>query len=213
MSNLTIGLDVGDKFSALYIVDDRGEWVETGRVRTTPVALQGRFAGMPRARVVLEAGTHSPWVSRVLTGLGHETIVANPRKLRAIYDNEDKADEVDAEYLARVGRADPTLLRGIRHRGERAQADLAVVRARDALVRTRTLLINHARGVVKAMGGGSRRARPRRLRARSPRTCRRPSSRRWARCSSTWRGSRSRSGRMTGRSSSCVRRRIRRRHC
>jgi transposase len=108
---------------------------------------------MPRARVVLEAGTHSPWVSRLLTALGHETIVANPRKLRAIYANEDKADQVDAEYLARVGRADPTLLRGIRHRGERAQADLAVVRARDALVRTRTLLINHARGVVKAMGG------------------------------------------------------------
>jgi transposase len=148
-----IGVDLGDQYSAVYIVDGAGECVETGRVRTTPAGLRGRFAGMPRARVVLEAGTHSPWVSRLLTALGHETIVANPRKLRAIYDNDDKADQVDAEYLARVGRADPTLLRGIRHRGERAQVDLAVVRARDALVRTRTLLINHARGVVKAMGG------------------------------------------------------------
>jgi transposase len=101
----------------------------------------------------MEAGTHSPWVSRVVAALGHETIVANPRRLRAIYDNDDKADSVDAEYLARVGRADPRLLRGIQHRGEQAQADLAVVRARDALVRTRTLLINHTRGVVKAMGG------------------------------------------------------------
>jgi hypothetical protein len=72
-------------------------------------------------------------VSRLLTALGHEAIVANPRKLRAIYANEDKTDQVDAEYLARVGHADPTLLRGIRHRGEPAQADLAVVWARNAL--------------------------------------------------------------------------------
>jgi len=153
MANLTIGLDLGDRYSAVYVLDAEGECVELGRVRTTPAALRQRFAGMPRARVVMEAGTHSPWVSRVVAALGHETIVANPRRLRAIYDNDDKADSVDAEYLARVGRADPRLLRGIQHRGEQAQADLAVVRARDALVRTRTLLINHTRGVVKAMGG------------------------------------------------------------
>ncbi len=99
-----------------------------------------------KSETLLEAGTHSPWVSRLLTALGHETIVANPRKLRAIYDNDDKADQVDAEYLARVGRADPKLLRGIRHRGEQAQGDLAVVRARDALVRTRMLLITTRAG-------------------------------------------------------------------
>lgn len=172
MSNPTIGLDLGDRSSVVYMVDEQGERVETGRVRTTPAALRRRFAGLPRARVVLEAGTHSPWVSRVVAALGHETIVANPRTVRAIYDNEDKADQVDAEYLARVGRADPKLLRGIRHRGEQAQADLAVVRARDALVRTRTLLINHARGVVKAMGGrlprGSTQAFARKARAQVP---------------------------------------------
>jgi len=172
MSNLTIGLDLGDQYSAVYILDAEGECVEIGRVRTTPAALRRRFAGMSRARVVLEAGTHSPWVSRVVAALGHETIVANPRKLRAIYDNDDKADQVDAEYLARVGRADPKLLWGIQHRGEQAQADLAVVRARDALVRTRTLLINHARGVVKAVGGrlpkGSAEAFARKARAHVP---------------------------------------------
>lgn len=153
MSNLTIGLDVGDQYSTMYVLDDRGECVETGRIRTTKEGLQRRFAAVPPSRVVLEAGTHSPWASRVLVALGHETIVANPRKLRAIYENDDKADHVDAEYLARVGRADPKLLKGIQHRSEETQADLAVVRARDTLVRTRTLLINHTRGVVKAMGG------------------------------------------------------------
>src|SRR2546428_740582 len=109
--------------------------------------------GRAPARVVLEAGAHSRGASGVLQRLGHEVLVANPRKRRAIYENDSKDDRVDAEYLARVGRLDPALLKPITHRGEAAQADLAVLSSRDVLVRTRTLLINHTRGVVKAMGG------------------------------------------------------------
>jgi transposase len=152
MLNLTIGVDLGDKYSQVYLLDQTGECVETGRVRTTPAGLQRWFGGRAAARVVLEAGTHSPWASRALHALGHEVIVANPRKLRLIYQNDRKDDRVDAECLARVGRLDPALLQGITHRGEAAQADLAVLHSRDVLVRTRTQLINHARGVVKAMG-------------------------------------------------------------
>lgn len=103
-------------------------------------------------RVVIEAGTHSPWVSRVLAGLGHEVIVANPRKVRLISDNEGKDDRVDAELLARLGRVDVKLLSPIQHRGEGAQADLALIRARDALVGARTQLVNHVRGAVKSLG-------------------------------------------------------------
>src|SRR6184192_3374802 len=149
MANLTIGVDLGDRYSELYVVDAAGACVETGRIRTTVAGLEQWFGGRAPARVVLEAGTHSPWASRVLQRLGHEVLVANPRKLRAIY----KDDRVDAEYLARVGRLDPALLKPITHRGEAAQADLAVLSSRDVLVRTRTLLINYTRGVVKAMGG------------------------------------------------------------
>lgn len=152
MMNLTMGMDLGDRYSELYVLDADGTEIETGRVRTTPAGLERWFGGRPRARVVLEAGTHSPWASRLLTTLGHEVIVANPRKLRLIYANPGKADRVDAQYLARVGRLDPRLLGGITHRGEAAQAALAVVRSRDALVSTRTQLINHVRGVVKALG-------------------------------------------------------------
>src|SRR5450759_4986666 len=36
----------------------------------------------PRMRIALEVGTHSPWVSRLLKELGHEVLVANPRKPR-----------------------------------------------------------------------------------------------------------------------------------
>src|SRR2546428_368122 len=153
MTNLTIGVDLGDRYSELYVVDAAGACVETGRIRTAVAGLEQWFGGRPPARVVLEAGTHSPWASRVLPQLGHEVLVANPRKLRALYENDSKDDRVDAEYLARVGRLDPALLKPITHRGEAAQADLAVLSSRDVLVRTRTLLINHTRGVVKAMGG------------------------------------------------------------
>jgi transposase len=151
--NVTIGVDLGDRFSYLHVLDADGECVEEGRVRMTHEALRQRFEGLSEARVVLEAGTHSPWVSRLLSALGHEVYVANPRKLRAIYENDSKTDQVDAEYLARIGRLDTKLLAAIEHRGEEAQAQLAVIRSREVLVRTRTRLISHCRGIVKAMGG------------------------------------------------------------
>ena len=108
---------------------------------------------MPRVRIALEAGTHSAWASRVLATCGHDVLVANPRKLRLVYENDKKSDAVDAEYLARLARLDPKLLSPIQHRSAEVQQDLAVLRARDALVGARTKLINHVRGSVKAMGG------------------------------------------------------------
>jgi transposase len=151
--NLTIGLDLGDRYSHLVALDPEGECLEDGRLRSTPEALGQRFGALPKARIVMEAGTHSPWISRLAANLGHEVIVANPRQLRLIYDNDAKSDRADAEYLARLGRMDPKLLRGIEHRGEQAQADLAVIRSRDLLVRTRTSLVSHCRSMVKSLGG------------------------------------------------------------
>jgi transposase len=100
----------------------------------------------------MEVGTHSRWASYLLTELGHDVLVANARKLRAIYHNPRKDDRADAETLARLARLDPELLSPIYHRSPQAQADLAVLRSRDAIVRCRTLLINHARDIVKASG-------------------------------------------------------------
>jgi transposase len=111
-----------------------------------------RFGGLSPTRIAVEAGTHSPWVSRLLKECGHEVLVANPRKLRLVYENDRKDDEVDAEYLARLARLDPELLSPIQHRSAAVQQDLAVLRARDVLVRTRTKLVNHVRGSVKAVG-------------------------------------------------------------
>lgn len=149
---MTIGLDLGDKYSVFFVLDAEGEFVEEGRVRTTRAGMDRFFGSREPARVALEVGTHSPWVSRMVADLGHEVLVANARKLRAIYENELKSDRVDAEMLARIARVDPQLLSPIRHRSAETQIDLAMIRSRDALVRARTLLVNHVRGSVKAFG-------------------------------------------------------------
>jgi transposase len=117
--------------------------IEEGRLRTTPEAFRRRFASEQPMPIAIEAGTHSPWASRVLEGCGHEMLVANARKLRLIYSNKRKTDEVDAENLARLARLDPKLLYPLKHRGQECQAHMAIVRSREALVNTRTQLVNH----------------------------------------------------------------------
>jgi transposase len=151
-SGEVVGLDLGDRTSDLCVLGEDGAIVEEGRVQTTQAGMTRWFEGKKRMRVVMEVGTHSPWVSRLLRELGHEVLVANPRKLRFIYQNRKKGDQVDARSLARVGRLDPELLSPVTHRPEGMAQDLAVVRARDVLVRARVKLINHARGAVKASG-------------------------------------------------------------
>jgi transposase len=126
--------------------------IEEGRLRTAPEAFERRFASEQPLRVAIEAGTHSPWASRLLEGCGHEVLVANARKLRLIYSNKRKTDEVDAENLARLARVDPKLLYPLRHRGQESQAHIALIRSRDALVSSRTQLVNHVRGTVKSFG-------------------------------------------------------------
>jgi transposase len=80
-------------------------------------------------------------------------LVANARKLRLIYSNKRKTDEIDAENLARLARVDPKLLYPLKHRGEDSQAHMALIRSRQALVGCRTQLVNHVRGAVKSFGG------------------------------------------------------------
>ncbi len=149
---LTVGIDVSDRYSHLCVLGDDGEVIRERRVRTTERELAGALAAVPGACVVIEVGPRSPWMSRVFARLGHEVIVANPRQVSLIARSQRKNDRSDAEQLARLGRFDPRLLSLIRHRGAEAQADLQTLRSRDALVRARTMLINHVRGAVKAWG-------------------------------------------------------------
>ncbi len=105
---MTAGLDLGDKYSHLCLLDtESGEVVEEGRLRTTPEAFERRFGSERPMRIAVEVGTHSPWVSRLLEECGHEVLVANPRKTRLIHGSGRKTDKLDAEKLARLARADP----------------------------------------------------------------------------------------------------------
>ena len=149
---LTVGLDTGDRRSRYCILDEVGEKVSEGGLATTKAGLNGLFGQMARSRVALEVGTHSPWISRHLESLGHEVIVANAHRVKLITQSVRKNDRLDAEKLARLARVDPKLLSPIRHRGEEAQADLAVIRARAEVMKSRTALINCARGMAKPMG-------------------------------------------------------------
>jgi transposase len=149
----TVGLDLGDKYSYFFVLDNEsGKMIEEGRLRTTPHDLRRRFNSEEQMKIAIEVGTHSTWVSRILHDCGHEVLIANPRKTRLIYSDKRKTDKLDAKKLARLARVDPELLYPIEHRGEESQAHLALIHSRDVLVRSRTQLINHVRGVVKSFG-------------------------------------------------------------
>ncbi|MEZ4280584.1 MAG: IS110 family transposase [Myxococcota bacterium] len=148
----TVGLDVGDRETYFCILDEAGEILEEGRFRSTRAGLAGRFRNMPRARVVLEVGALSPWMSRDLEAFGHDVLVANSYQMGRIYKGQDKTDRHDAQTLARLGRSDPKLLRPLQHRRSAAMVDRGLLHAREVLVRSRVQLINHVRGSVKTVG-------------------------------------------------------------
>ena len=148
-----IGIDLGDKRSRYCFLDSFGAVTLEGSLATTKEEFLAHFSQIPRSRIGLEVGTHSPWVNDLLTGLGHEVHVANPRKMESIHKNKRKNDRVDAKILARCVRADVELLHPIQHRGLEARQDLIFLRARDVMVAVRTKLVNSARGLVKSVGG------------------------------------------------------------
>src|SRR5258708_3287284 len=148
----TIGMDLGDKISCYCVLNSKGEVLEEGKAATTKKGLALAFGARRRCRMAIEVGTHSPWVSRLLSSWGHEVLVANARQVKLISQSSRKDDRLDAQTLARLARVDPLLLRPIRHRSEEAQADLMTIRIRAALVEARTGLVNAARGLAKAMG-------------------------------------------------------------
>ena len=134
------------------MLDEAGQIRRETPVSNTLHALEKMFAPLLPALIALEAGTHSSWVSSALEGWGHRVVVANPRKLKAISESQNKTDKNDARLLAKLVRVDPELLCPIRHRGAQTQADLALIKARHALVKARTGLVNHCRGIVKSQG-------------------------------------------------------------
>jgi transposase len=152
MKSITIGMDLGDKKNVICALDEAGTKIEIGTVTNSKSAISSFIGKYPGATVVIEAGTHSPWISRLLESQGCRVLIGNPRKLRMIWDSQNKSDTRDAEMLARIGRFDPGLLSPLKHRGEKAQVDLALIKARETLVKSRASLVSFVRSMAKSFG-------------------------------------------------------------
>lgn len=151
VERLTIGIDLGDRVSHYCVINDQGVVLEEGRMRTLQESVRRWAQAFSGARMVIEAGTHSAWMSRLLQELGHEVIVGNAREIAALR-RTNKNDRRDAERLARYGRIDPALLAPIAHRSEELQLDLAVIKVRERLVSVRAVMINTVKGLMKSFG-------------------------------------------------------------
>ncbi len=149
---ITVGIDLGDEKHAVCALDTSGEILEERAITNHRESLRRLSVKYPGALMVMEVGSHSPWISRFLKGLGHEVLVANARKLRAIHTSDRKSDRRDAEMLARIGRMDPKLLHPIAHQSEEAQRDLLEIKLRDCMVRQRVDLISSVRFTLKSLG-------------------------------------------------------------
>jgi transposase len=152
MGSMTIGIDLGDRRSHFFVLNEQAQVIAPGFLPTTIPTFRREFEVLPPSLVAIEAGAHSLWANQVLKVCGHDVLVGNPRKIRLITESDRKSDRVDAESLARLARADRLLLAPIQHRTQEKQVELSVIRARHVLVRSRTALINCARGLVKPMG-------------------------------------------------------------
>ena len=151
-SSVTIGIDLGDKKHAICVLDKNGEIIDERTITNHRDSLRRLSKKYPSSLMVMEVGSHSPWISRYFTGLGHRVIVANPRKVRAIYQNTRKSDQRDARMLAKIARMDESLLFPIQHGSEEAQRDLLQIKLRDNIVRQRVDVISAVRFTLKSMG-------------------------------------------------------------
>lgn len=148
----TVGIDLGDRKHSVCVLDPKGAILKEETITNTRGSLTALSKRHPGALVVMEVGMHSPWTSRLFQALGHRVLVANPRKVRAIYQNDRKCDRRDAEMLARIARSDEKLLYPVQHRSEEMQRDLLQIKLRDNLVRQRVDVISAVRFTLKSLG-------------------------------------------------------------
>lgn len=149
---LTVGIDIGDQKSVVTFLNATGDVIEQGKIPTTLEGFRYKFGDRAPIRIAFETGTHSPWIYDLLSSLGHETVVANSRKLHLISKSIKKNDKNDSMILARLARMDPQMLSPVQHRATDVRRDLTLFRVRDKLVGTRTSLILSIRFLCKSFG-------------------------------------------------------------
>jgi transposase len=149
---VVVGVDLGDKQAKAEVEGPDGTLLEVTSVPMTSAALARYFSRLGGARVVIEAGTHSPWVSRLVEAQGCQCVVVNPRRVRLIAESTGKSDDSDPGVLRFLGRVGLGNLNPVYHRSEQQQQDMMLLNARALLVKQRTALVSHVRFVAKSMG-------------------------------------------------------------
>ncbi len=136
-----VGIDVHTKYSEICVLSSRGRVLERRQVAITETSLRRFFAKRERSRLVMECGSVTPRLYRLLKNWDHEVVVVNPRRARLIAESTLKSDTIDAEILARLSRFDGVLLGSVYQRSRAAQLLRTRLRVRTELVRNRTRLI------------------------------------------------------------------------
>lgn len=152
MKGKTIGIDLGDKNNWYCVLGKKAEVEDRGKVACELGAMKEFLKKHKGSEVVIEAGTHSGWVSDLCGSLGVNVLVANPREVASIWKSSNKTDERDAEQLARLARADRKLLKPVETRERKHRLDLTLIKSREGLVRARVELVCLLRSLVKNFG-------------------------------------------------------------
>lgn len=142
---VTLGLDLGARRTQVCVLASDGSRLEERAIATTMESIEELLERFPGARVVLEASTSARWIDGLARSKGHETIVANPRRIPIITANVRKCDRNDARLLAEIGQIKPDLLSPVTLRDERYQRVRTLLFSRALLVQSRTSFVNHVR--------------------------------------------------------------------
>ena len=152
LDRLTVGVDLGDKWSSYCILGMEGETLAEGQLRTRQQDIAEFFQALIASRVVMEVGTHSAWIREIVAGCGHEVLVANPLQMEGPKRRKRKNDRIDAQKLARLGRVDPQSLFPIEHRSTEVRQDLVVLRATRRLGGGEDAVYQHHTGTSEEHG-------------------------------------------------------------
>ena len=94
MSNITIGMDIGDKKHVICVLDKAGHVIENCTIDNNKESLDTFFAKYKGATIAIEASTHSPWISRQLSSMGCKVLVCCTR-----LTHRGKQAQIDLELL------------------------------------------------------------------------------------------------------------------
>ena len=150
-----VGFDVSEKKITTFAICGQKTSKGSPEITNDPEAIQQFLSMFPSPKdvcVVMETGTHSLWMSRLIKELGFEVIVAHARDLALIYGADKKNDKLDAEKLARLAQADKKLLHPVEHMTMERQDDLMVIKARDLVVKQKSQIICTIRGLLRSHG-------------------------------------------------------------